>query len=247
MWESEFEHIVCDHADVLFPGRLLVPFKVIVESSLDAAKPDLAAIDQQYRQWSVVEIEMAHHSLRQHVLPQVETLVSGHYGDDHTKALIEADQGLAADRLHRLVRSEQPEVIVVVNDPVPEWETPLRQAGATLMSVQVYRSEFGRTALSVHGEARPIPDQVIGKALVDQSVPRMVKIERASVPAEVKPPQVVIRVGEGLIPWHVVCTRDQTLLVSQGPPPFAPGQVLWISRDTDGTLRLDVADGGTRR
>jgi hypothetical protein len=39
-------------------------------SEYGSKKPDLALIDRDYRAWWVVEVELAHHSLHHHVLPE---------------------------------------------------------------------------------------------------------------------------------------------------------------------------------
>ena len=69
-YEQDFESVVGAHATALFPGCHVVPFKIAVESGYGRKIPDLALVDTDYREWSVVEIEMAHHSLHGHVIPQ---------------------------------------------------------------------------------------------------------------------------------------------------------------------------------
>lgn len=82
LYETEFEQIVIAKADLLYPEYRAVPFKKIVFSEVSSAKPDLALIDVHYRDWWVVEIEMGHHDLASHVLPQVRTLSEAKYGEE---------------------------------------------------------------------------------------------------------------------------------------------------------------------
>ena len=64
-YESDFEAVIEAHATSLFPDSHILPFKIAVESEHDRKIPDLALVDHEYRQWSVIEVEMAHHSLKQ--------------------------------------------------------------------------------------------------------------------------------------------------------------------------------------
>ena len=86
-YERDFESVVEAHAHALFPSCHVIPFKIAVESEHGRKVPDLALVDTAYREWSVVEIEMAHHSLRGHVIPQVEVFAQGAYGEEHVQHL----------------------------------------------------------------------------------------------------------------------------------------------------------------
>ena len=66
-WEAEYENIINNYSEVLLPGYFFVAFKTLIQSEFDARKPDYALIDHQYREWWVVEFELAHHPLK-HVL-----------------------------------------------------------------------------------------------------------------------------------------------------------------------------------
>ena len=78
LYESEYERLLLSNARALFPDYHVVEFKPIIQSEYGTAKPDLALVDRDLRLWWVVEVELAHHSLKGHVLPQVEILTSGH-------------------------------------------------------------------------------------------------------------------------------------------------------------------------
>ena len=89
-YESDFESLVRGRARFLFPTYQVVLFKKAVESEDGRKVPDLALIDSKYRYWWVVEVEMAHHSLYNHVIPQVEVFARGRYSEEHCDYL--ADQ-----------------------------------------------------------------------------------------------------------------------------------------------------------
>src|SRR4051794_22105245 len=87
-YERDFESLVVDRAASLFPDWLTVPFReTVIDDSQVGKRPDLALIDKDYRSWWVVEVELAHHSLNDHVLPQVQVFKQGRYGRRHADAL----------------------------------------------------------------------------------------------------------------------------------------------------------------
>src|SRR6266853_4682229 len=82
LYEQEFERVLFQRAPSLFPGYVPVRFKKLVYSETDGARADYALVEAQYRDWWIVEVEMGHHSLEDHVLPQVAILARAHYGEE---------------------------------------------------------------------------------------------------------------------------------------------------------------------
>src|SRR5665647_377735 len=83
LYEADYENALVEHASDLFPGYRCVPFKVLVESEYGIGKPDLALVDNEYRSWYVVEVELDTHPLKSHVEDQVRKFALGHYTDKH--------------------------------------------------------------------------------------------------------------------------------------------------------------------
>jgi hypothetical protein len=96
LYEVEFERIVQQKSGLLFPGFHCVPFKKTVYSEDDAARPDYALVEADYREWWVVEMELSYHSLEGHVLPQVNTLSRARYGDEEADYLAAHSESLCA-------------------------------------------------------------------------------------------------------------------------------------------------------
>src|SRR5688572_8745970 len=88
LYESDYERIFVRQAPTLFPGWLTAPFKcAVVGDDGETAKPDMALISHDYRQWWVVEVELSHHPFHGHVLPQVRRLASATYGEAEARFL----------------------------------------------------------------------------------------------------------------------------------------------------------------
>ena len=90
--ESQYENLLLTNASLLFPGFHMIKFKPNVRSGTRTKQPDFALIEHNYRTWWVVEVELSHHSFKNHVLPQVEVFRTGDYTDKrHRQATSTSD------------------------------------------------------------------------------------------------------------------------------------------------------------
>ena len=122
LYEHEFENAVLRRTDLLFPGFAAARFKPTVRSEADSARPDYALVEKSYKGWWVVEVEMSHHSLANHVLPQITTLKDATYGAAEAEYLLGQAPTFDARRLTDMMKGQPPGVLVVVERPCPEWK-----------------------------------------------------------------------------------------------------------------------------
>ena len=118
--EREYQALLLQYADALFPDLIVVPFSKTVYSEGIGHAGDLAVISHDYSQWWVIEVELAHHSLENHVLPQVATLAQASYGPSEAEWLHNRNDHLDLVALKRMMLGSQPEVVVVVNAARPD-------------------------------------------------------------------------------------------------------------------------------
>lgn len=112
---------------------------------------DLALIHKSLSHWFVVEVEIAGHSLDQHILPQVRCF---RYGDpDQTciSSLLRAFDFLNREQASSLLMYVPRYVAVVGNMLDAEWTTALRGLDVQYLTVSVYRDRNGRSAYEVEG------------------------------------------------------------------------------------------------
>lgn len=140
-YESDFEALVVSRACQLFPDYVLLPFKCTVESESDRAQADLALVEKSYRHWWVIEVETANHSLRSHVLPQIEVLLAGRYVADHVDYICSKSPSLSRLSVSEMIKGSQPNVLVLVNEPCPSWVEPIHNLGAQLAVLHMFRSD----------------------------------------------------------------------------------------------------------
>lgn len=246
--EREYEALILAGADGFFPGLEVVRFKTPVVHETETRLADLALIDRSYRRWWVGEVERADHSLERHVLPQVEVLARGAYGEEHAAALAAGAPQLEAEALRRMMRGAQPQVAVIVNAPCPAWEQPLRREGAALVVIEVFRSGRDRLIYRQNGAELSPGDDVISLCYADPVMPRMLVVE---APARLPAPSaeaLTIEFGGGVTRWRVIESEDRSWLspLRGSPFPHAAGGFTLV-RGAGGRLRFEPIERQRRR
>ena len=185
MYEAEYEKVLRRHATDIFPAYHLVPFQCLVESEYGAVRPDLALIRRDYADWWVVEVEMAHHSLDGHVLPQVRRMAAATYAEPEARFLCKQMPGLDEQRVNDMMKGLQPRVLVIVNSPHPEWVRTLRRYDAMLAVFEIFRSENGRYVFRLNGERPTAFMEILTECFLDPSIPRFLRVTSpGSLPKE---------------------------------------------------------------
>lgn len=237
MYEHDFEVMLCQQAGMLFPEYHLAPFKIGVETQYERRIPDLALIDRQYRHWWVVEVELAHHSLNGHVLPQLEVFAQGQYGAEHEQYLLQNAPGLSAGSLRELLKNSQPGVLVLVNRDVPEWVEPVNRLGGQVMVVQVFRSDRNRHILRVDGETpAALSSEVVSVCRPDPLLPSFLQVDSPASLGIALGERVPIFLDGELTEWERLDSANQVWLTPVRNSPFHGGREIRILRSKDGRL-----------
>lgn len=228
-YERDYERLLLDHAETLFVEYHLVPFKMQVNSPFGTRIPDLALIDRAYRQWCVVEVELAHHSLRNHVLPQVETFVSGTYTQQHAEILLQAAPVLDGGRLRPLVQRSLPETVVIINEEAPEWFGPIRRAGGYTYVVEPYVSRAYELAFRVYGTLPSLPSvSVITRCELDPQLPNLLRLETHHALDAFSSKQIELLYEEKPTYWTLTSASKASWLLSIDRNPLQQDQVYEI-------------------
>ncbi len=241
-YEADFEGIVTSRAGVLFPEYFALPFKKAVHSEHDSRVPDLALIEKGYRSWWVVEIEMAHHSLYGHVLPQVQTFANGKYETEHIEYLVSRSKALDASAATDMVKGSQPGVLVIVNKDCPSWIEPIRRHGGLLAVVEVFRSGRNQYILRVNGETpAPTVSKLVSTCRLDPLLPRLLQIDSPAALGVGVGGSVSIGLGHGLTDWQRVDASRSVWLLPLGRNPLVARQEYAIMRNDEDALYFEQA------
>jgi len=157
-YESEFERKIRQHIAYVFPDYHTISFKLKVEAEMREPKiPDLVMISKEYKDWWIVEVELSGHSL-DHVKDQVIVFSEGTYNRFRVAEYIsdkckkEIDIDIDIEKLKELIKNQQPKVLVIVDEPKPEWETKLSKYGTNICVFQVFKNIKGDESFRLDGK-----------------------------------------------------------------------------------------------
>jgi hypothetical protein len=241
LYEADYHEILKRISEQIFPDFVLVKFTQRVTSPYGNADPDFALVSRQYKSWWVVEAEMADHSLRGHVIPQVRTFQFGRYQAQHIDALMAARREFDKRRLEPLVLYTPPRVLVIVNRPMPDWTRVLEHLEAAVSVVEVFRSRDNNFAFRVNGDTPTDVDIVESPVRWDDRLPRLLKVTNPAALLDALAEFVTIYLEGAATTWRVQRLGDGIYLVPLGRFPLEASKKYVIRRYGD---RLELASPG---
>lgn len=212
LYESQYEIIVKENLLKMFPDIVLVDFKKTVSSEFGTAQADFAIIRKDYKQWWVVEVELAHHSFEGHVWPQVNTLNNAYYGYDEACYLNQKNPVLELESLIQMMRGEPPKVIVIVDRDKSEWKRIFDLHDIGLITMQPYLSVFNKYILLVDGSLDLYQADIVTEIKLAESLGSFWKVQAPISLAKYEKEVPILIYGEVSV-WTKVQTRDQLWLV----------------------------------
>ena len=217
--ESHFEDVVRSEIPKLLTNSRLLKFSpyVIGDEGL-RRRPDLAIVDDNYRMWAVVEVELDRHSLEGHVIPQVKAFASGNYGAVHADSLYKQDDTLDLDRLRNLTLYCQPHICVIVNSRSvldDGWRILETDHDARLVFLESFRAEDDDPIFYVSGNIPNPP----GGARIALAKPSMLNALQSSKSSAVPPSittNAILYWKETPQLWEVIRTGDRAVFLPPG-------------------------------
>lgn len=238
MYEDNFERIVLSQAGHLFPEYQAISFKSLVTSDSDAARPDFALVERNYREWWVVEVEMGYHSFYGHVLPQVRTLAEAAYGEQEAAALCNSAASLDRSAMRDMMKGSQPRVLVIVNEHKSDWANGLEPFGARVITVEVFRSDRNHHLLCIDGEPPAGTGNIVSRCHLEPSLPRLLAIDSPGG-LGIEPRARAILWYEGQVTeWERIDTRNRVWLNPIAKCPLQPSVTYHLTRRGDGQLEI---------
>ena len=239
LYEDEFEQILMRNAQHLLSAFKVSPFKVIVESDEGSAKADLVFIDNTYRQWIVVEVELGHHSFYGHVLPQARRLHFGVYNERHAEYLGRNDALLDVGRLRDMVKGEQPRVIVLANEMVTEWERELNRIDVEAYTFNIFKSDRERYVFETDLIIKSLSPETISLCRRDKIIQSWLQVNSPAALPVAHHGMMEIIVDGAITIWKRVDARQVVYLQPEGRCPLRSevGYELFRARSGDLELR----------
>ena len=147
--EREFEEQVIRVAGELMPNFETASWKPLIRDwHGHGARPDLAMVSHDLESWYVIEVELASHSIRGHIAPQLETLGNGVYDSSLVRSLRRSFPSKDANGLSRMVERD-PGLLCIANEYTDRiWKT-CRDAGFELAVLEPYVGVMGGSGVLV--------------------------------------------------------------------------------------------------
>ncbi len=152
--EEDLERSIIQNLEIIFPAYKAFLFK---KTLIDATnpnqknKPDLAMVKDDYSEWYIIEVELGKHQ-KSHVVDQLRTFYNCNYNNDHADYMFTQRPDLNLQRLKQMVAANPPELMVIVNEPKPDWETDLKALNCKACVYQIYHDFNGNTIHRLNGE-----------------------------------------------------------------------------------------------
>lgn len=239
MNEADFENLLLQNADAIRSRSLIVPYKKTVYSDGGSARPDLALISLDYREWWVIEVELVRYSLHHHVIPQIRVLRDAAYGREDAAYLAGRGRSLVQSSLIEMMRGEQPRVLVIVNKPDDDWRRELRRYDAHLMVFEIYRSQQNRHIFRIDGELPRLAYGVVSHCRLDDVIPRALIV---SSPAALGSPagrSLEILIDDQVTVWQRVDTKTHCYLMASHRVTLERGRWYALLRSEGDRLRIE--------
>lgn len=161
-YENEFESLIQQHSESLFPGFYCARFDPLLTTPLGNVQADLALVDHEYRSWFIVEVELSTHSIHRHVKPQMEKIQIAKPDVRHADWLASRNGVFDLPRLRRLIQDAPHGTVLLANAPTPHWDDALSTLpGVQRAIVEVYRSRLNRSILRVNGSQPRTPGNLV--------------------------------------------------------------------------------------
>lgn len=240
--ESTFEEYLITWKRKIFSDWIVIPFKLRVASPYGTRIPDMALIAPDFESWWIVEVELGHHSLDGHVIPQVEAFREGFYGAEHLAWIVQQIGEEHRTELAQMVRDRDPGVLVVVNQDLPQWTSALALLDVSVSYVEMYRSGEGELAARVGGA---IPRRRLrrrARAVRNVALPKTYRVRDASVLTALGH-EFEILVDGHITSWERPSSVSDIIL-PRGNDPFSDRQsfLIYLDEDNRVTASLDYPD-----
>lgn len=236
--EQEFEDRVVLHAPSIYPEYYVIPFKCTVESEYGNAKPDLAFISRDYLEWRVVEVEMGYHNFNGHVEPQIQKLASANYDERVANYLCQKAPMLDKQLIYKLVTTEQPKILLIINEVKLDWQKKLTRYGAITATFELFKSNDDLEIFRVDGEYPTRLVATISKCTFHPFTPRVIQVHNPNPLNLPIGQQIRLRFNNCVTDWRRVDEQGIVWLIPVGRNPLDPAYQYEILRQGNDALVL---------
>ncbi len=237
--EAQYEAVVLSEFRKKLLDFHVLPFKKEIQGVNGTRNiPDLAIVAKDLSCWFVVEVELAHHSLNSHVIPQVTTFVEGEYSDIHAQYLNSRLELDCYESLFSLVRYQRPIVLVVVDSSSvyqSDWHKELRSIGVKMAILEAYFNELD-DCIVLHDGYHPVkPASESIKLVKHQTLNSLYCKTPPPILRDMHSASLQANYGGTMHGLKVLCTESEAMLFLSPDPNLEEGKqyLLEVTSITD--------------
>jgi hypothetical protein len=239
--EADYETTVLKFGVTIFPGWRLVGWKPMLRTTIgQGVMPDAALVDLESNEWYVVELELASHSVDEHIRPQLERLRYAIYGDDLAPDLAKAT-GRSEDAV-RLMLSRRPNFLCLVDADSVDVRLACREFGFEYAVAEPLKSDANRFALRVLAVPYVLRRQTLGQGWRLVPSPPIMGTVAVALPADFPDGPVTLDYEGNRHPVKEVTLQGQRFMLLGFIEPKTRPRDLFLVRVLDAGRKLFVLE-----
>lgn len=175
--EDDLERAIILNLETLFSGYYALPFKKALKNNINGKdkKPDLALIRHDYKEWYIIEVELAGHDI-QHIKDQIDTFYNADITDDHANYMYnKRTDVLNRDNVIRMIRNHSPKLMVIINENVVEIESSIQEYECLMCVFQVFLDQNNNPIYRLNGK-HPLVLTDFCHCKITKNLPFMVEV-----------------------------------------------------------------------
>jgi len=215
--ESRLTKVILDNKGVLFPDYYLVEFDLLLgRPDEDQVAADFAMVDENCKSWSLMYVFPSRSVILSEVEHRIETTRNNEFGVREAIALKKNINNFTQRQLTTLVTCEDPDLIIVTDDPHHGWNEKLPEMNLNVLVVEVF-SSVDKYAIRVNGMYPIIQGQdIIAYAKPHAIVPNALELDRPLPNPFDTLEQITLISGGNTSQWKPIkISGDVRLLVSE--------------------------------
>lgn len=139
--ELEFQEEVKTALKCLLPEYYINDFSGLFEFEGEKKRPDLVLLHKKLKHWFIVEVELAGHSLNDHILPQIRCFRYGDPVRDCAKSLSDAFSNIKIESCIKIIKYLPRYTAVIDNFRNIEWENSFKALDTSYLTLSIYSNE----------------------------------------------------------------------------------------------------------
>ena len=237
--------IVYSERDNIFPGYYTSKFELSFAQSLeDPLNVDLVLISGNYDAWHLLLVEPSRDADVDSLIANLQTMMSHRFSGREARYLKTEIEGIDEDRIAPLI-NEQPNFLVVTDDPRNNWSERFAKAGvdAEIMIVEPFRIGE-RYVLRINGNCPSYAgEKLVGICSEYPSLASCLVLSWNSRQKAPDPGKLEIRYGDAVTQWQVLPGGTERYLISEGVFPLQDRPPFELILEADGTYSFRKPGG----